>query len=171
MAFGSLWDLFLDPIIALSIFILFLIGYLTFISMEGGFSEKFLHFGPGTTPENTANFLGVQMDTWNKVIIMYVISFFSALVTQYYKTAVGMNLNSYIWNRATPVIPYAKAPTLLVLFVDPIIDEINAVIMFLTTLTLQLQFIIPQALGSYVAYIPGMLARIRDKTFDPTAKK
>jgi ABC-type transport system involved in cytochrome c biogenesis permease component len=40
-----------------------------------------------------------------------------------------------------------------------------------TTLTLQLQFILPQAMGSYIAYIPGMLARLKDKKFDPKAKK
>ena len=168
---GSIWDIFLDPFVALCVFIIFLVGYLTFIDLEGGFSEKFLHFGPGTTPENTASFLGVKMDSWSKVGLMYGISFFAALVTQYYSTAVGMNLHSYIWNRAIPTIPYAKLPTLIVLFTEPILMEILAVINFLTTLTLQLQFILPQALGSYIAYIPGMLARLKDKKFDPTAKK
>jgi hypothetical protein len=170
-ATASIFDYFLDPLVALFIFVIFLVGYLVFIDLEGGFSKKFLHFGPGTTPENTASFLGVEMNSWDKVILMYVVSFFAALVTQYYNTAVSMNLHSYVWNRATPVIPYSKPATLTVLFTEPILLQILDVIKFLTTLTLQLQFILPQALGSYIAFIPGMLARIKDKKFDPSAKK
>ena len=111
------------------------------------------------------------MDSWSKVGLMYAISFFAALVTQYYSMAVGMNLHSYVWNRAVTTIPYSKMSTLVVLFTEPILMEILAVISFLTTLTLQLQFILPQALGSYIAFIPGMLARIKDKKFNPKAKK
>jgi hypothetical protein len=164
-------DIFFDPIIALSIFIIFLAGYITFIDLNGGFSKKFLHFGPGTTPENTASFLGVTMDTWPKVYTMYAVGFCAALVTQYYKTAVGMNLHSYVWNYAVPVIPYSKASTMLVVLTEPLLMEIVNMINFLTTLTLQLQFILPQAIGSYVAYIPGIIIRLADKKFEPTAKK
>ena len=167
----SIFDIFLDPIIALCIFVILLVGYLVFIDLEGGFSAKFLHFGPGTTDANTANFLGIRLDSWQKVIIMYIVSFFAAIVTQYYTSAVANNLHSYVWNRATPVIPYAKVPTLIVLFTEPILMEILAVISFLTTLTLQLQFIIPQALGSYIAFIPSMISRLSDKKFDPFANK
>jgi len=168
---GKYLNWFLDPMIALCIFVIFVVGYIIFIDTQGGFSKKFLHFGPGTNEENTASFLGVRLDTWTKVSLMYVVSFFSALVTQYYNTAVGLNLHSYLWNRAVPVIPYAKIPTLIVLFTEPLLGEILSVITFLTTLTLQLQFILPQALGSYVVYVPGVLARLKGKTFDPTAEK
>jgi hypothetical protein len=167
----SILEIFLDPMIALCIFVIFLVGYIIFIDTQGGFSKKFLHFGPGTDDENTANFLGVRLDSWNKVIMMYVISFFAAIVTQYYSNAVGSNLHSYVWNRATPVIPYSKIQSYIVLFIDPILMEVLSIINFLTTLTLQLQFILPQAVGSYIAYIPGIMARLADKKFDPSAKK
>ena len=170
-----MWNLLkrivLDPFVALCVFILFLTGYIIFIGFEGGFSEKFLHFGPGTNAENTSNFLSIKLDTWEKVAALYTISFFTAFVTTYYQMAVNNNLHSYIWNRAVKVVPYSKVGTLLVLFTEPILYEILELIGFFTTLTMQLQFLIPGLLGGLLAFIPGALARLEGKKFDPFAKK
>jgi hypothetical protein len=164
-------DIFMDPLIALSIFVIFLVGYLVYIGFEGGFSEKFLHFGPGTTPENTTNFLAIKLDTWPKVSVMYTISFISSFITGYYYMAVNTNLHSYVWNRAIKTIPYSRFTTLLVLMTEPILQEILGVILFFTTLTMQLQFLLPGMLGGFLSYIPGVFARLEGKKFNPNSKK
>ena len=171
MVLSALKKIFLDPFVALCVFILFLTGYIVYIGFEGGFSEKFLHFGPGTTPDNTTQFLAIKLDSWEKVGTIYAISFLTAFVTTYYQMAVNNNLHSYIWNRAVKVIPYSKIGTLIILFTEPIMYEILGVIGFFTTLTMQLQFLIPGLLGSFVAFIPGVLGRLEGKKFDPFAEK
>ena len=41
------------------------------------------------------------------------------------------------------------------------------VIQFFTTLTLQLQFILPEMIGGFIAHVPGVMRRLEGKTFDP----
>jgi|UniRef100_A0A6C0DI55 hypothetical protein len=165
--FKEVTEFFFQPLVAFTILVLFLLIYICFIGYEGGFTEKFLHFGPGTTPENTTNFIGIKMDTWEKVGILYVVSFFSALINQYYVFAVSENLGSYVWQRAEKVVPHDKFWTYFILFAEPVIGQLLGVIAFFTTLTLQLQFILPEMVGGMIAHIPGVMRRLADKEFDP----
>lgn len=59
-----------SPKTILLISTLYLTGYLSFITVEGGFSSQFVHFGPGTDSTNTTMFLGIVLDTWPKVYLM-----------------------------------------------------------------------------------------------------
>ena len=165
--FKAILDFLFKPLVAFTILVGFLVVYLVFIGTAGGFTEKFLHFGPGTTPENTTTWINIKMDSWTKVITLYVISFFSALINQYYMYAVSENLHSYVWQRAEKVIPFDKPSTLFVLFSEPIIFQILMVIQFFTTLTLQLQFILPEMVGGFIAHVPGVMRRLEGKVFDP----
>ena len=164
---GAVLDFLFQPLVAFTILVLFLTGYMIFIGLEGGFTEKFLHFGPGTTPENTTNFIGIKMDSWQKVGLLYGIGFMSALINQYYNFAVSENLHSYVWQRAEKVIPLSKFWTYFILFCEPFIWQVLTILQFFTTLTLQLQFILPEVLGGLVAHVPGVMRRLADKEFDP----
>ena len=165
--FEAILDFFFQPLVAFTILVAFLTIYMIFIDYEGGFTEKFLHFGPGTTPENTTTFIGIKMDSWEKVGLLYAISFISAMINQYYNFAVGENLHSYVWQRSEKVIPFNKFWTYFILFAEPVIWQMLTVLQFFTTLTLQVQFIIPELLGGLVAHIPGVMRRLADKEFDP----
>jgi len=165
--FEGVLDFLFKPLVAFTILVTFLIIYLTFIDLEGGFSKGFLHFGPGTTPENTVSFIGIRMDTWQKVIILYVVGFISSLINSYYMFAVSENLHSYVWQRAEKVIPFSKTGTYFILFAEPAIGQILTILQFFTTLTMQLQFILPEFLGGMLAHIPGVMRRLADKEFDP----
>jgi len=165
--FSDILDFLFKPLVAFTILVAFLVTYLVFIGLEGGFTEKFLHFGPGTTPENTTTWINIKMDTWPKVITLYIIGFLSALINQYYMYAVSENLHSYVWQRAEKVIPFDKPSTLFVLFSEPIIFQILSVIQFFTTLTLQIQFILPEMVGGFIAHVPGVMRRLEGKKFDP----
>ena len=73
-----------SPKTILLISTLYLTGYLSFITVEGGFSSQFVHFGPGTDSSNTTMFLGIVLDTWPKVYLMYFVSFLSSVMSTYY---------------------------------------------------------------------------------------
>lgn len=155
----------MNPKIALFIFIIFIIGYLVFLDLEGAFTEKFLHFGPGTNSKNTTSFLGIKLDSWQKVGIMYAVGFFSALLTTYYQTVMGQNLHSYVWNRAITKVPFEKFWTYIIVLLEPFFYQILSIIGFFTNLTLQLQFLIPQFIGSYIADVPFTIHLLNQKTF------
>ena len=161
----SYMDWMSNPKTILILSFLFFTGYILFIYEEGGFSQQFLHFGPGTTDENTTQFLGIVLDTWPKVGLMYLAGFMASLMSSYYNYAMINNLHSYIWNRAIPEVPFSKRWTYIVILVEPFIFQILQIILFFTSLTLQLQFIIPQFIGNLIIEIPFSLQRLRSKKF------
>ena len=155
-----------NPKTIMGVSAVFLTGYVTFLYEEGGFSQQFLHFGPGTTDANTTQFLGIILDTWPKVILMYFAGFISSIMSTYYTYAMTNNLHSYIWNRAIPVVPFSKRWTYIVVFAEPFFMQILQIISFFTTLTLQIQFILPQFIGSMIIEVPFTIQRLQEKTFD-----
>lgn len=155
-----------NPKTIMGVSAVFLTGYITFLYQEGGFSQQFLHFGPGTTDANTTQFLGIVLDTWPKVILMYFAGFISSIMSTYYTYAMTNNLHSYIWNRAIPVVPFSKRWTYIVVFAEPFFMQILQIISFFTTLTLQIQFILPQFIGSMIIEVPFTIQRLQEKTFD-----
>lgn len=159
-------NLLSSPKSILAISTVFLSGYITFIAVEGGFTSQFLHFGPGTNPTNTTSFLGIVLDTWEKVILMYFVSFLSSLMNTYYTYAMTNNLHSYIWNRAVPKVPFSKRWTYIVVLAEPCILQVLAITEFFTNLTMQLQFIIPQFIGSIIIEVPFTIQRLREKEYE-----
>lgn len=165
--FKEIVDFFISPKVALFIFTIFIVLYLIFLDEEGAFNDKFLHFGPGTTEDNTPVFLNIKVDTWAKTIMLYFVGFFSSLLTTYYRTVMGQNLHSYIWNRALKEsIPFSKTWTYAIVIMEPFFYQILEIVQFFTNLTLQVQFIIPQFLGSYIADVPFAIRMLGDKRFD-----
>ena len=79
--FNFLKNYLFEPRIAFMIFICFIIGYLVFLDEEGAFKD-FTKFGP----DPSIKFLGMKVDTWKKVILIYIVGFFSALLQGYYGT-------------------------------------------------------------------------------------
>lgn len=163
---GGIVEFFMSPKVALIIFTVFLVAYIVFIDVEGGFKGKFLHFGPGTTEENTTSFMNIKLDSWQKVGVLYVVSFLASLLTTYYQSVMGNNIHSYIWNRALSSIPYSKTWTYAIVLMEPFFYQILSIIQFFTNMTLQLQFIIPQFLGGIIAELPFTLQRLGEKRFD-----
>ena len=166
MHLDTLFDFFMSPKVALFIFTIFIVCYIIFIDEEGGFTEQFTHFGPGTNEKNTTKFLGIKLDSWTKVSMLYVVGFFSSLLTSYYQTVMGQNIHSYIWNRAIKDVPYSRTWTYLVVIMEPFFYQVLQIVQFFTNLTLQLQFIIPQFIGSYLADVPFTLKLLGEKRFD-----
>jgi hypothetical protein len=159
-------DLLSSPKTILGISAVFMTGYVTFIAREGGFSSQFLHFGPGTDASNTTTFIGIVLDTWPKVCLMYFVSFLSAVMNTYYTYAMTNNLHSYIWNRAVPKVPFSRRWTYVVTLAEPFIMQVLTVTTFFTNLTMQLQFIVPQFIGGMIIEVPFTIQRLREKEYE-----
>jgi hypothetical protein len=163
---SPLADFLSSPKTILGISAIYLTGYITFIGVEGGFTTQFLHFGPGTDASNTTTFIGIALDSWEKVILMYFVSFLSSLMNTYYTYAMTNNLHSYIWNRAVPTVPFSKKWTYVVVLAEPFIVQVLDITQFFTNLTMQLQFIIPQFIGSIIIEVPFTMQRLREKKYE-----
>jgi hypothetical protein len=156
----SIVNFFMEPKVVLVLFTLFLVGYLIFLDEEGAFSASFLQFGPGK-----GTFLGIKLDTWPKVLTLYGVGFFTSLMTSYYQWIMSNNIHSYVYNRAISEVPYSRFWIYLINILEPFFYQILAVIQFFTTLTMQLQFILPQFIGSLVADMPFTLQRLGEKKY------
>ena len=142
---------FLSPQIALLVFLVMLFAYLIFLDTAGAFRQKFLQFGP--SPDT--KFLNMTLDTWGKVITVYVISFFSALSLSYYQNFAGIFVSGVLLNPAyKDKINQSRLWSTILVSVDPIITAIIGILNVLVALTLQLQFIIWQIVGNLILTIP-----------------
>ena len=90
--FNNLIKYFFNIKVSFFIFIVFIIAYLIILDEEGAFKNKFLRFGPS---EDT-KFLNMKLDTWNKVILVYIIGLLSSFLTSYYNNISYDFIHSYI---------------------------------------------------------------------------
>jgi len=167
MNFTKIFDFFNHPKTALLIILIFLISYFLAQGLTSGFGNNFLTFGP-TKDEDTGKpttFMGIQLDTWNNVGLVYFIIFISTVLQAYYGNVVGTNIHAFVWNAAIEVVPFPKFWTYLILLIDPIIQIILYIIKFYATATFQIQYIIPQFLGSYITDLPFTLKWLNGKKF------
>lgn len=166
MAIKKLMQVLYDPRTALFVILLYIMSYYIFIVNETSESENsFFHFGPGTNEENTTKFLGVKINTWKQVIILYIVSFLSAFLTTYFGSVTEDNLNMYVYNPAVSDVPFGKVWTYIIMIISPIIWEIIGLLSLLTTFTLQIQYMIPAAIGGYIANLPLLLNRLGSKKY------
>lgn len=161
----TILDFVYNPITAFVIFTSFVFIYLVFLDEEGAFQEKFLHFGPSNDSNTQTTFINMKLDTWKKVIIVYLISFLSAIINSYYSNVVDQFIHQHIWNPAVKKIEGSKSITLIIITLEQVIWTAVSVISFFTTMTMQLQFIIPGLLGSMLTNIPFDIYQMNKKQF------
>lgn len=158
---------FNNPKTALLIILIFLITYFLSEGLTAGFGNNFLAFGP-TIDENTGKpvaFMGINLDSWDDVCIVYVIILISTILQSYYSNVVYKTIYPYVYNPAVDVVPFQKFWTYLVLIIDPIIYITLRIILFYATATFQIQYILPQFLGSYIIDLPFTLQWLSGKKF------
>jgi hypothetical protein len=132
-------------ILIISIFI-----YLVVLDIEGAFTANFLHFGPTDT-----TFMRMKADSWDKVIMIYFIGFFSSVLISYYHHVSENFISKYIHNEDDKYrIKMSKGFVQTVYIVDQFIYKILVLLELFVNITLQLQFIIPGILGKLAVDIP-----------------
>jgi hypothetical protein len=164
--FSKLYDFFNNPRTALLIMLVFFLAYYLSIGLTVGFSNNFLSFGPVKDKEgNHTKFMGIDINSWKLVGIVYVIIFISTVLQSYYQNVVGQNIHAYVYNTAVKKVPYSKFWTYLVLLIDPFINILLSIIRFYATATFQIQYVIPQFIGSYITDLPFTLKWLAGKKF------
>jgi hypothetical protein len=162
---SAIFNFLNNPKIALIILLLFLLGYFLAEGLIIGFNNNFLKFGP-TKDENgkPSKFMGINLDTWKKVGIVYVLIFISTVLQNYYQNVIKHNINFHVW-RSTKIVPYSKLTTYFILLIDPLINIILYIIRFYATATFQIQYILPQFIAIYLTDLPYTLKLLSSKKF------
>jgi len=170
--FNKIYNFLSKTYVALIIMLLFLVGYLILTGFMGGYGDNFLSFGPNKDKNgNYTKFIGLELNTWKKIIIVYFIIFISNILQKYYKNVVDDNIQSFVKNKAINVVPHSKFLTYVIVAIDPFIDIILHIINFFASATFQLQFIIPQFISSYITDLPFVLKTLSKKEFIPFSTK
>jgi hypothetical protein len=149
----SLGKKLINPTVALTTFTTWVLIFVFILGFMGAFSKKFMHFGPSTDPETAAEFLGAHIDTWPKVIALYILGFISSIMHSYYSTVFGAWMMNTVKDDKTKTVNMNRKIAYTLISIDPIISNINSILELFLTLTLQLQFLIPQILGDILASI------------------
>ena len=149
----KLLKLLSNPKIAFIIFATWIVIFIFILKKEGIFTKKFLHFGPSNDPETQTNFLGSPVDSWSKVITLYILGFLTVCFSAYYRDIFeSWEINS-VKNYKEKKINMKKNIAYTLIILDPILKIINKNLEIFVLLTFQLQFIIPQLLGELFVII------------------
>tara|TARA_A100001011_G_scaffold394953_1_gene488587 strand:- start:1818 stop:2321 length:504 start_codon:yes stop_codon:yes gene_type:complete len=160
----QLKKIFTTPQIALGTFTTWVAIFVIILGVMGAFSKKFMHFGPSTDPETSATFLGAPIDTWPKTILLYILGFLSSIISSYYNLVFGAwTINNIHNEKNKDLSPISKKTAKIMLLISPIASNINHLLELFLTLTLQLQFILPQLLGDILASILVSLSFLNKK--------
>ena len=152
--------LLFKPKVSFFIFLICLIVYLILLDEEGAFKNNFLKFGP----DPNTKFLGMAMNTWEKVILVYFISFFSSILQTYASTAMFNFIYLKMWNPAYKTkINMTKTWAQIITTIEPLLIWILRIIQFFCSMTMQLQFLIPQFLGHALTSVPYGLLKVDEK--------
>ena len=156
-------DVIFHPMNATIVFCIGLIVMLLLLDDEGAFTEKFLRFGP----TKGSKFLHISLDTWNKVYLVYGISFFVALLSYFYNRIIlGDFLNSRFINPAhKEKLDVTKNMMKFIIVIHPIAQWLLRIIQFFVTMTMQLQFILPQLIASMVVIYPYYIKKYNENTY------
>ncbi len=156
--------IFTNPKIALTTFTSWVAIFVIILGLMGAFSKNFMHFGPSTDPETDTNFLGAPIDTWPKAILLYLLGFFSSILSSYYSLVYGAwSINDIRDEKNKDIRPLSKKTAKIMLILGPVVSNINYILELFLTLTLQLQFILPQLLGDIIASIIVSLSFLNKK--------
>jgi len=149
----SIRNYLVNPVVALSSFVLWVLIFITILGSMGAFSTKFTHFGPSTDQEMAIVFLGTHINSWYKVITLYVLGFFSSMISTYSSTVYNNWKTNTVGDQKTKELKLKKWLSHLLVIIAPIVYNINGILELFITLTLQLQFLLPQLLGNIIASI------------------
>jgi hypothetical protein len=128
----------LDPRVAILVFILYLVAYFIYLDEEGGFGNGFFNFGPSSN----STFMQISINTWPKVIVLYLISFFTALMTGYYETALSSNFMEKLMDPDLKV-PYNDRTVFGIVSIDKVIGLFLEILSILIITSQQFQFMLP----------------------------
>lgn len=168
----NIFSILNNPRSIIIVILLFFTIYFIIGDKTGTFNSTFLRFGPnkhskstdGTNTNKDTKYIGISINSWSRVIMVYFITFFSALLNAYYNTTVSIS-NNIIFNDKMTTIKYNKYWTYIAYILDPMFIVLFTVLQFFATATFELQYIIPQFLGIALIRIPYSISFLNKHKF------
>jgi hypothetical protein len=160
-----LFNFAFEPKIAFFTFLIFLIITLIILDEEGAFIDNFFYIGPSKDEKNQTKFIGMKLDTWTKVIIVYIIAFVTSVLTSYYQNVTYQFIHMYVRNPAIKTINYSRKWTYIINILEPILYLLLNIITFFITLTTQFQYIFIRFLGEFLITTPFQFLILGKKKF------
>jgi len=156
-------DIFFHPKVTFIIFSIFITIYMSFLFYEHAFDgDHFLKLGPS----DDLAFIGMKINTWKKVYAMYAIGFFSTLLIAYHQTVMYDFIHSKIWNQAyEEKIELSKTFTIMLMSFEPFFYFLLRIMQFYVTMTMQLQFLIPELIAQCLVDIPYGIMKANEKKY------
>ena len=149
--------------VAYSIFTLFICSVLYYLYKKNALN-KFLKFGPDE--KNPAEFIGMKIDNWEKVIFIISFSFVLALMSSY----IGTVMYEKIWRHmsddvSTESIESSHSTSVFLQVISPILWKLEEILEFYVKSTFQLQFLLPDLIGSMLIDLPYDLYKASKKNY------
>lgn len=157
-------NIFKDPRASFLIYVLWTVLLLAALGHIGEFDKQFFHIGPNTD-EVQINFFNKEINTWNKVFGIWIVGFLIVVFKSYYHVIVSPWLTNQVYDRNVKHIKLTKPVAYFIALADPLLSWINSIFLFFITLTMQLQFILPQFLGELLVNSVAVRAYLSEKTF------
>jgi hypothetical protein len=140
-------------------------------------NDEFLHFGPGTTPENTPNFLHKKIDKWAIWTLVMTISAVFVIIAQMQTQVIKNFKTQVIMSKAVNIVEYkdrlrtfgirenwALLATKYLSASDAVVLPFLGIIPVLIYTTGQFQYMIPGVVVTVLLSYWGTMKEFRDKT-------
>ena len=108
----------------------------------------------------------MKIDTWKKVILLYVLAFLTSIFNRYYNYVIEQKFHLEVWNPACE--KPMNIPRLFAYFVmifEPLLYFFAELFNFFLYYTMQLQFILPKLLSDICMQIPYMIYTVNLKNY------
>jgi hypothetical protein len=162
---GKLYKFIYSPRTIIIVVILFSLLFFISEGLLKNIDTRFTDFGPIKDKNGEyTTFLGIKLDNWTKVIIVYIIVLLTTLLSSYYHI-ITEDIKRYVHNPLVKKVGYLKYWAYITLIIEPTFSMLLHVIKFFATATFQLQYILPQILGSYISELPFLLKELKHKKF------
>ena len=110
-----------------------------------------LRFGPAKkTDKKVSKFLGIQIDSWTKVVAIMVYVFVSQIIKTYSYTIIKPWLINNIYDAKTTSIDMSFAQIFFITNAYTVFNWFNRIIGTFLYFTLELQFIIPDVIANLI---------------------
>ena len=139
-----------DPRISLLVYSIWVILLMFSLYFLGVLNDKeFFRFGPS---ENDS-FLGSSINSWPKVFLLYIISFFTAAFNTYYGSVYGTWFYNQVKDTERSYLEVSKKDAKIMTIISPLVTGVNDIVGIFILLTKQLQYILPQILGDVIVSV------------------
>ena len=151
------------PDVANVIFVLFLFCAFYYLNQQNALT-KFLRVGPDE--KNPAEFIGMKLDNWEKVIMVMITSFIMSLMSAYVNTVNKDKLQRFLnQNSLTEKIPMSKLTAQIILVISPILWKLMSILSFFLNTTFELQYILPNLIGQMIIDVPYDIYKLSQQRF------